>query len=155
MTLRFQKERGMVITYLRNAARASAAATAFDDGTAVFDWERFAASGAVELPPKGHLDRIAELDRLMCSPSSVLGRDADGLDPEGVRLVLGGDSRTALLRWGVSPSTVEQIHDESRSLAFHTLVEAVGAPLPAGVDAVRLGVVGATLVARAIRAGPG
>ncbi|MGH3611049.1 MAG: hypothetical protein ACRDRK_00200 [Pseudonocardia sp.] len=153
VTMRFEKDRGSLVTYLRNAALATTAATSFDDGARAFDWTAFAASRSVEQPRAGHLNRIAELDRLMCSPEATLGHEAAaGLDPEGVRLVLAGDTAGALLKWDVAPATVRQIHDESRSLAFQTLVEAIGAPLPAGADRVRLGVAAATLVGRKIAA---
>jgi hypothetical protein len=118
-----------------------------------FDWTAFAASRSVEQPSVGHFNRIAELDRLMCSPEARMGHEAAaGLDAGGVRLALAGDTAGALLAWGVVPATVRQIHDDSQSLAFHTLVEAIGAPLPAGADRVRLGVVAATLVGRKIAA---
>jgi hypothetical protein len=149
MTMRFQKERGMVVTYTRNMALATLAAIRFDDDAPAFDWTAFAASDRIEQPRNGHIAHIAELDRLMCSPPATLAHKFETrLDPEGIRLALAGDTTEALLAWGVAPTTVKKIHDGSGVLAFHTLVEAISATLPAGADRVRLAVAAATLVER-------
>jgi hypothetical protein len=149
MTMRFEKERGMVITYTRNMALATLAAVRFDDDAPAFDWTTFAASDRIEQPCNGHIAHIAELDRLMCSPSAQLAQELETrLHPEGIRLALAGDTTDALLAWRVPPTTVENIHDESGVVAFHTLVEAISAPLPAGADRVRSAVAAATLVER-------
>lgn len=150
MTMRFEKERGMVVTYTRNMALATQAAVRFEADAPAFDWTAFAASDRIEQPRDGHIAHIAELDRLMCGTDAALaGEVAGGLDPEGVRLAQAGDTAEALRTWGVPPGTVQEIHDESRALPFHTLVEAIGATLP-GADGVRLAVAAATLLGRKI-----
>ena len=152
MTMRFEKERSMVTTYVRKMALATLTAVSFDDDEA-FDWTAFAASCQIEQPRAGHLAHIAELDRLMCSPRAALADEvASRLDSEGVRLAQAGDTANALLAWGVPPATVRKIHDVSQPLPFHTLVEAIGATLPAGTGRVWVGVAAATLVGRQLAA---
>jgi hypothetical protein len=150
LTMRFEKDRWQLAVRIRNLSVATQLATAFDEG-GTFDWAAFAASPHIEQPKPGHLDRIAALDRLMCGADAILAEEAGtGLDPEGVRLVLAGDTMNGLLAWGVTPQRVQAIHDPFCVLSFHTLVENIGLTAQPGADSINTIVAAATLVSRRI-----
>lgn len=124
LDLRFEKDRGNLSVYLRNLAIATELASAFGEGTEEFDWDAITVSGEIEKPLDGHLERVATLDRLMCSPDTVLAdKIGEQLNSEGTRLIMVGDTLNELLGWGLRPDRVETMNDPSRVLAFHTVVE--------------------------------
>lgn len=123
--------------FLSNMLAATDASSSFTGSTVPLDWTRFAAEPRVITPLRPEvLDDIARFDALLCQPTSAAVAALERVDArysvplsEGARLAANGKTGAALRAWRVQDHKIDQLCDHRHALAFHTLVEAIAAPL--------------------------